>query len=239
MVHIKNIFMKKRTKNIKYKIKDLPKEERPRERLIKLGPENLSNGELLSIIIGTGSVKENVLNMANRLITKYDIKRLSQTTIAELKKINGIKDAKACQIVAAFELGKRLSIIKNLKKQIVTPLDIVNLFMPRMRDLKKELLKGVYVDSKCKIIKHETISVGGLNTNIIHPREVFKTAILEDAAAVILVHNHPSGDPTPSSDDVELTRKLKEIGKLIGIELLDHIIIGNNKYVSFTEKGII
>jgi DNA repair protein RadC len=231
--------MNRKTKNIKYNIKDLPIEERPRERLIRLGPENLSNAELLAIIIGTGSIKENVLNLANRLLTNYDIKRLSQTTITELKKITGIKDAKACQIVAAFELGKRLSIIKNLKKQIITPSDIADLFMPSMRHLKKELLKGVYVDSKCKIIKYETIAAGGLNTNIIHPREVFKTAILEDAAAIILVHNHPSGDSIPSPDDINLTKKLKQIGKLIGIELLDHIIIGDNEYVSFKERGII
>ncbi len=231
--------MGKKSKNIRYKIKDLPKEERPRERLIKLGPENLSNAELLAIIIGTGSVNENVLNLANRLLSKYDIKRLSQTTVTELKKITGIKDAKACQIAAAFELGKRLSITKSLNKQITTPSDIANLFMPRMRGLKKEFLKGVYLDSKCRIIKHENISVGGLNTNIIQPREAFKTAILEDAAAIILVHNHPSGDPTPSSDDINLTVKLKEMGKLIGIELLDHIIIGDNKYVSLKERDMI
>jgi len=231
--------MNRKAKSIKYNIKDLPREERPRERLIKFGPENLSNAELLAIIIGIGSIKENVLNLANRLLSKYDIKRLSQTSITELKKIIGIKDAKACQIVAAFELGKRLSVSKNLKKQVMTPSDIANLFMPRMRDLKKEFLKGVFLDSKCSIIKYETISVGGLNTNIIHPGEVFKTAILEDAVAVVLVHNHPSGDPTPSSDDVKLTVKLKKLGKLIGIELLDHIIIGDNEYVSFKERGLI
>jgi DNA repair protein RadC len=226
-------------RKVKYNIKDLPIEERPRERLIKFGPENLSDTELLAIIIGTGSIKENVLNLASRLLTNYDIKRLSQATITELKKITGIKDAKACQIVAAFEIGKRLSISKNLKKQIITPSDISDMFMPSMRYLKRELLKGVYVDSKCKIIKHETIAVGGLNTNIIHPREVFKTAILEDAAAIILVHNHPSGDSIPSPDDINLTKKLKQIGKLIGIELLDHIIIGDGEYVSFKEKGLI
>jgi DNA repair protein RadC len=231
--------MSKEVKNIKYKIRDLPVEDRPRGRLIKLGPENLSNAELLAIIIGTGSIRENVLNLANRLLANYNIKRLSQITITELKKITGIKDAKACQIVAAFELGKRLSISKNLKKQIITPSDIADLFMLRMRDLKKEILKGVYLDSKCNVIKYETIAVGGLNTNTVNPGEVFKTAILEDAAAIILTHNHPSGDTTPSSDDIRLTRKLKQLGKLIGIELLDHIIIGDNEYVSFKEEGII
>ena len=231
--------MNKKSKGIKYNIKDLPKEERPRERLIKFGSENLSNAELLAIIIGTGSTKENVLNLANRLLTKYDIKKLSQISTTELKKIIGIKDAKACQIIAAFELGRRLSTSKNFKKQITMPSDIANLFMSRMQDLRKEFLKGVYLDSKCKIIKYETISVGGLNTNIIHPRDVFKTAILEDAVGIILVHNHPSGDPTPSSDDIKLTVKLKETGKLIGIELLDHIIIGDNRYVSFKERGVI
>jgi len=223
----------------KIKIKDLPEEERPRERLIRLGPTSLSNAELIAIIMRTGNKNENVLYLANRLLTNYDLKTLSQVTVGELKKIFGIKDAKACQIVAAFELGRRPLDYIEPKQSVRNPRDIVNLLMLRLQNLKKEFLMGVYLDSKSRIIKYETISVGGLNTNTVHPREVFRTAISEAAAAVILVHNHPSGDPTPSKEDIKLTTKLMEAGDIMGIKILDHIIIGGSKYFSLKERNLI
>lgn len=231
--------LNKRRLKHKIRMKDLPEEERPRERLIRLGPTALSNAELIAIIMRTGNKNENVLDLANRLLANYDLKSLSQVSVGELKKIFGIKDAKACQIVAAFELGRRSLSYIEPRQSVRNPRDIVNLLMLRLQNLKKEFLMGVYLDSKSRIIKYETISVGGLNTSTVHPREVFRTAVSEAAAAVILVHNHPSGDPTPSKEDIELTTNLMEAGDIMGIEILDHIIIGGRKYFSLKERNVI
>lgn len=224
----------------KIKIKDLPIEERPRERLINFGPKALSNAELLAIILRTGSRKETAIDLSNKLLKDYNITSLSQISVGELNKIFGIGEAKACQIIACFELGRRLaSYTDKPKPMIKTSQDVANLFMPEMRYLKKEHFKGIYLDSKNKVMKEENISVGSLNASIIHPREVLRTAISEAAAAIILVHNHPSGDPSPSKDDIELTKRLIEAGNLMGIEVLDHIIIGDDRYISLKERELI
>jgi len=231
--------MKSRNLTYKVRIKDIPKDERPRERLIKHGPSSLSNAELLSIIMGTGNKKENALLLSTRLLTNYTLRELSEITIGELKGISGIKNAKACRILAAVEIGKRIVSHKDSKRSINSPEDIADMLMPEMRRLRKECLKGIHLDSKCGIIKEEVLSIGGLSTNTIFPREVFRTSIIHSAAAIILVHNHPSGDPEPSEEDIEFTRRIAEAGRLIGIELLDHIIIGDGRYVSMKERGII
>lgn len=224
----------------KFTIKELPDEEKPRERLIGFGPSALSNAELLAIILRIGNPGENVLDLAKRLLKEYDIKCLSQISVGELKKTLGVGDAKACQIVACFELGRRAAKHTNgVKPLIKTPRDVADLLMPEMQYLKKEYFKCLYLDSKNRIIKNDTISVGSLNANIVHPREVFKVAISESAASVILVHNHPSGDPKPSKDDIEMTKRLIETGEVIGIKVLDHMIIGDGKWISLKDEKII
>lgn len=221
-------------------IKSLPLNERPREKLIKQGPKILTNSELLAIILRTGNKKENVLELSNKFFKKYNIKSLSRLKISTLKKQLGIGDAKACQIIACFELGKRLASFKGEKKiQIKSAKDIAKIFIPEMGSLEKEHLKGIYLDSRNKIIKQETIFIGSLNESVIHPREIFKIALDENAASIILLHNHPSGDPNPSDYDIEVTKELVIAGRLLGIEILDHIIIGGNKFMSLRDKKLI
>ena len=218
-------------------IKELPKEERPRERLIKYGPKALSSTELLAIIMRTGTHKENVKDLATRLLKQYNLPGLAHASIIELKKTLGIGDAKACQISACFELGRRLLTYES-HPIIRTPKDIETLFMSEMRYLRKENFKGVYLDAKNRMIMEETIFMGTLDVNIVHPREIFKIALSVSAAGVILVHNHPSGDPNPSSDDVELTKRMVNAGKLMGINVLDHIVLGDGNYISLREKEL-
>lgn len=222
----------------KLKIKDLPLEERPRERLIKYGPKALSNSELLAIILRNGSKKENVLELSKRLLKEDNIKSLSRKRINSLKNNLGIGTAKACQIIACFELGRRLAAFKDTSTPMINNVqDIAKIFMVEMSSLKKEHFKGIFLDSRKRIIKDETIFIGSLNASIIHPREIFQVALEEGSAAVILLHNHPSGNPEPSDDDIKITKQLVKAGEILGIEVLDHIIIGNKKYFSFREKG--
>ena len=222
------------------KIKALPIEERTREKLIKNGSKTLSNSELLALILRTGNKRENVLSISNKLFNKYNFKSLSRLSIGTLKKELGIGDVKACQIVACFELGRRLSKFKEDKKRpIKNAKDIAKIFIPEMGSLKKEHFKGIYLDSRKKVIKEETIFIGSLNESVIHPREIFKIALEENAASLILIHNHPSGNPKPSDQDIEITKELIRAGEILGIPVLDHIIIGNDKYVSLREKGLI
>lgn len=221
-------------------IKTLPTEERPREKLIKHGARTLTNSELLAIILRTGNKKENVLELSNKFFRKYNLKSLSRLKISTLKKQLGIGDVKAGQIIACFELGKRLSAFKEDKRPIIkNAKDVAELFIPEMNTLEKEYFKGIYLDSRKRIIKQETIFIGSLNESVVHPREIFKIALDENAAAIILLHNHPSGDPLPSSFDIEITKELIKAGDLLGIQVLDHIIIGGEKYVSLKEKSII
>jgi len=218
-------------------IKELPKEERPRERLIKYGSKALSSAELLAIIMRIGTHKENVKDLATRLLKQYNLPGLADASVTELKKTLGIGDTKACQISGCFELGRRLLTYES-HPVIRTPKDIETLFMPEMRYLRKENFKGVYLNAKNTMITEETIFIGTLDATVVHPREVFKVAISVSAAGVILLHNHPSGDPNPSSDDVELTKRMVKAGKLIGIDVLDHIILGDGDYISLKEKEL-
>ncbi len=227
-------------KKFKLKIKDFPLDERPRERLAKKGPKSLSNAELLAIILRTGNKKENAIDLSKRLIKKYNLKKLSRIRFTSLKKTFGIGKVKASQIIACFELGRRMFSFRNKKsKTINTAKDIANFLMPELSNLKKEHFIGIFLDSRKKIIKKETIFIGSLDTSIIHPREIFKIALAESAAAAILVHNHPSGNPEPSQEDIAITKQITKAGDLLGITILDHIIITDNKYLSLSEQDLI
>lgn len=222
-------------------IKDIPVEDRPRERLVKYGPEALSNAELVALIIRTGTKDENALMISNRILSQEQgLEFLSDSTIQELSKIYGIGYAKASQIKAAVELGKRL---KNYKRNNITkincPLDAAELVMEEMRHLRKEHLRVIFLNTKNIVLEIKDISMGSLNSSVVHPREIFSEAIRKSSASIIVCHNHPSGDPTQSQEDINITKRLYEVGKIIGIELLDHIIIGDNCYVSLKEKGIL
>jgi DNA repair protein RadC len=222
----------------KVRILDMQKEDRPRERLLKSGAASLADSELLAIILRTGTKQENVINLSQRLLSMYNLKQLSQTNISRLTEIHGIKESKAAQIAACFEIARRLETFSEESKQkINSPEDVYRLIYPRMREQKKEMFIELCLDTKNQIIKEETISIGSLNANVVHPREVFKMALAESAAHIIVVHNHPSGDPTPSREDIEISKKLAETGKIMGIDVLDHIIIGDGRHFSMKEAG--
>jgi DNA repair protein RadC len=178
----------------KIKIHDLPEEERPRERLARNGPESLSNAELLGIILRTGSREENVISLCNRIFSGYSIKQLSLASVSRLMQIHGVGKAKATQIAAVFELARRLeTYVEEPKRKICSPKDVYAFMYPKMREQKKEKFITLYLDTKNQLIKEEIVSVGSLNASIVHPREVFKSALMESSASVIMIHNHPSG----------------------------------------------
>lgn len=227
-----------------FTIKDLPKEERPRERLERYGAQVLSDAELLALLIRTGTPAESALVLAQRILkgdgAKSGLAFVADSSIEELSRIKGIGLAKSVQIKAAVELGRRISSYTGQNPTVInTPVDVKNLLMEEMRFLEKEHFKVILLNIKNHVISVEDISVGSLNSSIVHPREVFKPAIRRSSASMILVHNHPSGDPTPSREDIEITRRLIEAGKILGIEVVDHVIIGNGIYISLREKGII
>ncbi|MDO8726302.1 MAG: DNA repair protein RadC [Candidatus Methanoperedens sp.] len=222
----------------KLRIEDIPVEERPSSRLMSSGPASLSNAELLSIILKSGSVAENVINLSQRILSQFDLKQLSAVDSTQLMKIHGIKSGKAVQIVACFELARRLETFDGQSKfKINSPEDVYRHLYPAMRESKKEHFIELCLDTKNQVIREDTISIGSLNANIVHPREVFRTALIESAAHIIVAHNHPSGDPTPSREDIDITKKLAETGKIMGIDVLDHVIIGDCRHFSMKEAG--
>lgn len=220
------------------KIKDIPKEERPRERLIEKGASSLSAMELLAILIRTGNKQENALQLTQQMLKNTSLKKISKMSISQLKQIHGIGTAKACQIKACFELNKRLKTKKEKIIKINSPTDAIKQ-ATELINCEKEVSKTLYLNSKKHLIKKETISIGSHNALIIHPKQVFKTALNENTTAIILLHNHPTGNPSPSKEDIQATRKIQKTGKGLGIQLLDHIIIGKNKYYSMKENNLI
>ncbi len=224
-----------------FTIKELPKEERPRERLLKKGSKFLSTAELLALIISTGSRKRTAVELAKDLLSNFGgLKGIIDLSCEELKEIKGIGTAKAAKISAAVELAGRITAIQDEKRDIInSPIKAVELLSSEMRFLKQEVLKAVLLNVKNRVIAVPEISRGGLSSSIVHPREVFREAIRRSSAAVILVHNHPSGDPTPSADDLNITKKLVQSGEIIGIKVVDHIIIAGDKYTSFKEENLI
>ncbi len=221
------------------KMKDVPKSERPRERLLQLGESHLSNQELLAILLGSGTKKETVMDLSNRLIMHFEgLKLLSDATIEELTAIKGIGEAKGVIILAALELGRRIQQYKPDERYVIrSPEDGADYVMEEMRSLNQEHLVALFLNTKNQVIHRQTIFIGSLNASIVHPREIFREAVKRSAASVVCAHNHPSGDPSPSQEDIQVTRRLVEAGKIIGIELLDHLVIGNNRFISLKEKG--
>lgn len=207
---------------------------RPREKLTAQGEEYLSDPELLAVILGSGTRDLSAIELADELIVRNKgLQFLKTMSMAELQSTNGIGIAKASRIKAALELGRRLAgQDARQREQISSPDDVKDLVMEDMRYYDREHFKCLYIDRKNKFLALETISVGGLSSSLVHPREVFKPAIKLSAASVILIHNHPSGDPTPSSEDIEITKRLIDSGKLLGIDILDHLVIGDGKYAS-------
>ncbi|KPU42249.1 hypothetical protein OXPF_40330 [Oxobacter pfennigii] len=224
-----------------FTIKDMPNQERPRERMAKYGPEALSNTELLAIILRSGTKNDSAMNLASKILkNEHGLKFLYDSSFEELQSIKGIGIAKASQIKASLELGRRFKSFKDMDPiYIKTPEDAADLVMEDMRYLKKEFLKIILLNTKNMVINVKSISIGSLNSSIVHPREIFVEAIKASSASVIICHNHPSGDPSPSQEDINITRRVFEAGKIIGIELVDHIIIGDGKYISLKEKNII
>ncbi|AUJ26128.1 hypothetical protein A21D_03088 [Virgibacillus dokdonensis] len=220
-------------------IKDVPKDDRPRERLLKVGPGQVSNAELLAIILGSGTKSESVLSLSNRLLMHFEgLKLLNDATIEELIAIKGIGRAKGVLVLAAIELGKRMNGFQSGDRYVIrSPEDGADYIMEDMRVLNQEHFVALFLNTKNQVIHRQTIFIGSLNASIVHPREVFREAVKRSAASIIVAHNHPSGDPTPSREDIHVTRRLVESGKMIGIELMDHLIIGNRKFVSLKEKG--
>ncbi|GIN22676.1 MAG TPA: JAB domain-containing protein [Bacillus bacterium] len=221
-------------------IRDFPTEERPRERLISHGAVSLSNHELLAILLRTGTRDESAIQLANRLLTQFDgLSWLKEAALEEIMSLKGIGKAKAVQIAAAVELGRRISNLSYDDRYIIrSPEDGANYVMNDMRFLTQEHFVCLYLNTKNQVLHRQTIFIGSLNASIVHPREVFKEAFRRSAASIICFHNHPSGDPSPSREDIEVTKRLAECGKIMGIEILDHLIIGDNKYVSMKEKGL-
>jgi DNA repair protein RadC len=222
-------------------IHDLPLSERPRERLQKLGVEALSAQEILALLLGRGIAGESVMVTAQKLLSQFgNLKGIANASVEELSQVRGIGLAKASQIKAAFELSNRLdSYAEAGGGQIVkTPEDVASLVRGRLRGKKREHFLALLLNTRNQLIKVAEISIGSLDASLVHPREVYKEAISASAASVIFAHNHPSGDPTASEDDIKLTKRLAEVGEIVGIEVLDHIIIGDKKYLSLKREGL-
>ncbi|MCM3746716.1 DNA repair protein RadC [Paenibacillus pasadenensis] len=220
-------------------LKEWPEDERPRERMLQHGAEALSHAELLAILLRTGTSKETAVHLASRLLHHSgSLRGLIDMGHNELTRIKGIGPAKALQIRAGIELGRRLARTKQSDTVIVRrPQDAANYLMEDLRYLKVEHFVCLFLNTKNHIVARETLSIGTLNASLVHPREVFRAAIRHGCASIICAHNHPSGDPTPSNEDILLTRRLQEAGELIGIEVLDHIVIGDKRFISLKEHG--
>lgn len=221
------------------KIKDLPKVDRPREKLIAKGAENLKDSELLAILLRIGKAGKNVIEISSQILSKYSKKRLLQMTYEDLLKISGIDSAKASTLLAAFELSKRAMDVNDTNlPTIITPEDVVAQ-LTDLRHNKKEHFVALYLNARNQLAHKETISMGTLNASLVHPREVFEPALKYSAAGIIVAHNHPSGDPKPSEDDLAITKRLAEAGKLMGVDLLDHVIFSKNSHFSFKEAKLL
>jgi DNA repair protein RadC len=221
-------------------IKDLPSSERPRERLLHHGAGALSGAELLAIILRTGTRDENVVQVAQRLLSTFGgLTGLAKANAAELTSEKGLGPAKTAQLKAALEIGRRLLIESpDERPQIRSPADAANLVMSQMSLLDQEHLCTMLLDTKNRVLDTPTIYVGSLNTSLIRVGELFREAIRANCASLIVVHNHPSGDPTPSPEDVAVTRQIVEAGKLLDVDVLDHLVIGRQRFVSLKERGL-
>ena len=222
-------------------IKDLPQGERPRERLKQHGPKHLNNTELIAILLRTGMTGENVISLSSRVLTALGgLAGLGRSSFTELCSQRGLSEAKACQLLAAVELGRRfVSLAPEERVVINSPQDVANLLMAEMAVLDQEHLKALLLNTKNEVLGIREIYVGNVNSSVVRPAEVFRPAVRDNATSVIVVHNHPSGDPTPSPEDVSITRTLIEAGKMMAVDVLDHLVIGSgNRFVSLKEAGL-
>jgi DNA repair protein RadC len=221
-------------------IRDMAASDRPRERLVKVGERALSTTELLAIIFRTGVGGENVVRLSERLLARFgNLPGLARASISELQQVKGIGPAKAVEVKAALELGRRLmASAPEERPKITSPADAANLLMSEMSLLEQEHLRLLLLDTRNQVLAMPTIYIGSLNTSVVRVGELFRSAIKENAAAIIVAHNHPSGDPAPSSEDVRVTRQIVEAGQLLDIDVLDHVIIGRQRYVSLKERGL-
>lgn len=221
-------------------LKDYPAEQKPVEKLLIMGSDSLSESELLAILINSGTRKKSALELASEIMLGRSLQDLREASPEELKKTPGIGDVKAARILAALELGRRIKAEKIEESPCITsPQDVVNLVMEDMRSYDREHFKAMLLNTKNKVLCLDTISIGSLNSSFAHPREIFKNAIKRSAASIILIHNHPSGDPQPSREDIFLTKELLKVSELLKIKIFDHIIIGNRRYYSMKENNII
>jgi DNA repair protein RadC len=221
-----------------YTIKEMPPDLQPRERLLAAGVQALSNVELLAIMLRTGTRSETALDLAHKLLARPEgLRYLAEASLEEMQKQKGIGLAKAAELKAALELGRRLAVLSLSRTVIKSPQDVANLLMDEMRYLDREYFRTVSLNTKNRVLGVDNVSIGSLNSSLVHPREVFKNPIRRSAAAIILVHNHPSGDPGPSKEDVQVTRRLVEAGQILGIEVLDHLIIGDGSFISLKEQN--
>jgi DNA repair protein RadC len=218
------------------KLLDLPSVDRPREKMLKYGPDKLSNSELLALLLRTGTKNLNVVELAESILRSFSGKGLVDAPVLELAKVYGLGEAKACEIVACFELGKRL--LKDKKAALLLSPEDVARELKDIAILKKEHLVVFYLDPRLQQIKRETVSVGLLDSSLVHPREVFESAIMHSASAIIVAHNHPSGDIQPSENDIRVTRRLVRAGQVLGIEVIDHIIVAGTASGSLKEMGL-
>ncbi|MGO4532915.1 DNA repair protein RadC [Paenibacillus sp. 2TAF8] len=224
-----------------YMMRDIPQEERPRERMMEYGAGALSHTELLAILLRTGTRQESAMHMAQRILNQAGgIRSLMDLTLEEMTAMRGIGQAKAVQLKAGIELGHRIAKSRLVAStSIRTPRDAADILMEQLRYLQKEHFVCLFLNSKNHIIAQETLSMGSLNASIVHPREVFRAAIKCSSASIVCAHNHPSGDPTPSPEDIQITKRLIEAGAIVGIDVLDHLVIGDGIYVSLKEKGLV
>jgi len=221
-------------------VKEMPAEERPRERLARVGPQSLSTTELLAIILRTGVGGENVINMSTRILAQYGgLAGLARADFAQIEAVKGLGPAKTAQLLAAFELGRRLMLESPEERlQIRSPADAGHLLMPLIGHKEQENFVVLYLDTRNRVTDREILYKGSLNTSLVRVAEVFRGAIRRNSAGIIVAHNHPSGDPTPSPEDIALTRRLVKAGKLLEVDLLDHLVIGQNRYVSLRERAL-
>jgi DNA repair protein RadC len=221
-------------------VKDWPEDERPRERLLAFGASALSDAQLLAIIIRNGKAGLSALDLGRELLNRFgSLAGIGQAGIKEICDVAGMGPAKAAEIKAAIEIGRRYQKPSLAGASFCSSQDVAEYYRPRMRDLRKEVFKCALLDTKNKIIRDEEVSVGSLSASIVHPRDTFKAAIRESAAAVVFIHNHPSGDTKPSQEDILLTKRLVQAGEVLGIQVLDHIIIGDGNHFSFRDNGLI
>lgn len=221
-------------------VKEMPEEERPRERLARVGPQALSSAELLAIILRTGVGGENVLTMANRLLSQFGgLAGMARLEVAQLQAEHGLGPAKAAQLLAAFELGRRLMAeAPEERYQIRAPGDAANILMPMIGHQEQEHFVVLYLDTRNRVLDREVLYKGSLNTSLVRVAEVFRGAVRRNCAGVIVAHNHPSGDPNPSAEDIALTRRLVDAGKMLEIDVLDHVVVGQNRFVSLRERAL-